>query len=98
MNFNDDVANGKHGLDAQLFCDIPGCWNLVKKKKAADGRCFEHLDVVVDRSRSPVRRKSGVASASTHAPRMTEAIGKLRAGLEMMQKAINEIDGAATML
>ena len=33
--FNDDVSEGKHGAGAQLFCDVPGCWNLVKKRKAA---------------------------------------------------------------
>ena len=102
LDFNKNVSRGTHGADAQLFCDIPGCWGLVKKKNATTGRCFEHVDVVVDhrradRSRSPVRRKSGAASASTHAPRMIEAIAKLRAGLEMMQNAINEIDDAAAV-
>ena len=98
LDFNKNVPRGTHGADAQLFCDVPGCWNIVKKKLTADGKCFEHVDVVddhrrADRSRSPVRR--GVASASTHAPRMIEAIVRLRAGLEMMQNAINEIDDVA---
>ena len=53
--FNDDVSEGKHGADAQLICDVPGCWNTVKKKKMAIGRCFEHpKDADRDRSRSPV--------------------------------------------
>ena len=114
--FNDDVSEGKHGADAQLFCDVPGCWNLVKKKKAAySGRCFEHPeDGPRARSRSPVVRpadrlalrpadRRGASAASSHRPaipptadRMRQGIANLRAGLEMMQNAVNEIADAAS--
>ena len=67
----------------------------MKKKNRRDGRCFEHPEVVDrDRSRSPIVLR-GASSASAHAPRMTAAIARLRAGLEMMQNAINEIADAA---
>ena len=114
--FNDDVSAGKHGADAQLFCDVLGCWNLVKKKNAAwSGRCFQHPeDSPRARSRSPVVRPADrpalrpadrrVASAASSyrpaipptADRMKQGIARLRAGLEMMQNAINEIADAAS--
>ena len=105
--FNDDVEVGKHGPDAQLYWDVPGCWNLVRKKNMAIGRCFEHPeDADRERSRSPVvrpadRQRRGAAAASSDRPayrtadRMTAAIARLRAGVEMMQNAVNEIADAA---
>ena len=114
--FNDDVSEGKHGADAQLFCNVRGCWNLVKKKNAAwSGRCFEHPeDGPRARSRSPVVRpadrpvlrpaaRRGASAASSHRPatpptadRMKQGIARLRAGIEMMQNAVNEIADAAS--
>ena len=111
--FNDDVSEGKHGVDVQLFCDVPGCWNLVKKKQATwSGRCFEHPeDAPRDRSRSPVVRPADrpglrpadrrvASAASSHRPaipptadRMRQGIARLRAGLEMMQNAVNHFSG-----
>ena len=63
----------------------------MKKKKMATGRCFEHpKDADRDRSRSPVVRP---AVPTTAVP--TAAIVRLRAGVEMMQNAVNEIADAA---
>ena len=96
--FNDDVEVGKHGPEAQLYCDVPGCWDIVRKKNMATGRCFEHPeDADRERSRSPVvrpadRQRRGAATASSGlatvptADRIAVAIGRLRAGVEMMQK------------
>ena len=102
IEYNLKCSRGEYGLDAQCFCQIPTCWGIVRKKKAADGdyRCYEHLETdVTARSRSPVRRRSDAAARSSSdvtLPRdqVAGAIGRLRAGLEMMQNAIQDIDDA----
>ena len=72
----------------------------MKKTRAADGvyRCYVHLETVTDDEQSPVRRRSDVAAASSEVTlqrhQVTEAIGKLRAGIEIMQNAIQKLDDA----
>ena len=122
--FNDEALFGKHGDDAQMFCDVPGCWNGASsyycvRKVAGEwevfGRCIEHPeDGPRARSRSPVVRpadrpvlrpaaRRGASAASCHRPatpptadRMKQGIARLRAGIEMMQNAVNEIADAAS--
>ena len=101
-DYNYNCHKGDHGPGAQLYCDMPGCWGLVKKKISARGgtRCHEHFDKAADRcrpdrSRSPVRlRRSDNVASSRRATRVFEAIGQFRAGLIMMQNAIRDIEDA----
>ena len=94
--WNRNVSQEVHGAGALLHYDIRGCWKNVSKANAerGDTRCKRHQGTCIDadRSRSPVHRRSDAPATSRQRSRMIQAIGKLRAGLEMMQKAIKEID------
>ena len=106
IEYNMNVSQGAHGVEAQLYCDIPDCWNFIKKKKAAAGdtRCYMHINTVTktppwrvpcrDRTRSPARRRSDAATASSSGARISAAIADARAYLEKMWEAIDEIDDA----
>ena len=66
LDYNRDVLCGMHG-EKQIFCEIRGCWNLVKKKKTGEGLCYEHVDFAMSMSQG-----AGPADYFRDIPRRTD--------------------------
>ena len=46
MDYSRDVKDGVYGAEAQLYCEVTDSWDIVKKKKTTQGRCFHHIGII----------------------------------------------------
>ena len=101
LDYNKNVRRGDYGSEAQFHCEIPGCWGTVRKimAKKGDYRCWKHYETAIperSRSRSPVPRRSDVASASNRVIlpllQVREAMASFRDGLDVIWNAMQQLE------